>query len=357
MKINVVFPFIPKKPGGGLRVLFEYANQLAEFGHEVTVYYPGFVNYVHTGNKFKNYLKYLYRKLFEKNIPEWFSLNRNIAVKYVKKIDDTTINDGDVILSTWWALVFELEKLSVLKGARFNLVQDIEDWAGNSAKVKESYLVKGSKNVVIANYLYKYLSEMAGYHPYKISLAIDKTKYHVYNPIANRNPLSVCMMYSTEPRKGSVFGIKALQIVKKNHPELVVNLFSIYDKPADLPDWMIYHYKNSKLEDIYNSSAIFLGPSVQEGCALPPMEAMYCGCAVVCSDIDGHKDYAFDNDTAIYAKTENADDMASKIEKLIFDIKLRQETATRGNTFISTHTWYNSAKELELAFETELNKK
>jgi glycosyltransferase involved in cell wall biosynthesis len=356
MKINVVFPFIPKKPGGGLRVLFEYANKLADFGHEVTIYYPGFVNHVHTGNPILTYLKFIYRKVFEKNIPDWFNLNKSITVKYVRKINDNAVDNGDIILSTWWALVFELEKLSTSKGIRFNLVQDIENWAGNSTKVKDSYCVASSNNVVIAKYLYHYLNEITGSYPYKISLAIDSTKYLIYNPITNRNPLSICMMYSTEPRKGSDIGLKALKIVKNARPNLEVNLFSIYDKPNDLPDWITYHYKNSKLEDIYNSSAIFLGPSVQEGCALPPMEAMYCGCAVVCSNIDGHKDYAFDNETAIFALSGNAEDMALKIENLLVNIPYREKIANQGNSFISTHTWHNSAKELERAFNTELKK-
>lgn len=356
MKINVVFPFIPKKPGGGLRVLFEYANQMASFGHQVIIYYPGFVTDVHTGNKLVLYMKYLYRALFEKKIPDWFSLNKSISVKYVKAINNATINDGDIILSTWWALVFDLQKLKTSKGVRFNLVQDIETWAGNSLKVKESYTVADSKNVVIAKYLYKYLNEVTGIFPYKISLAIDKTKYKISIPIDSRNPLSICMMYSTEPRKGSDFGLKALQLVKKNIPEIVVNLFSIYDKPLNLPDWIIYHYKNSKLEDIYNSSAIFLGPSVQEGCALPPMEAMYCGCAVVCTNIDGHKDYAFDNETAVFAQSENAEDMALQIEGLVHDVQRRINIATQGNDFISTHTWENSSRELESAFNAEIIK-
>lgn len=354
MKVNVIFPFAPVASGGGLRVLFEYANRLSEFGHTVNIYYPASISYLERG--YKSYLKFLYYKVINKNIPDWFKLEKKIKVIYIEKVSDKYITDGDIILSTWWSLMYDIKNLSPKKGIRFNLVQDIENWEGNNTQVMNSYTVANSKNVVIANYLYKYLTEQTGgKKPYQIPFAIDGSKYFIKNRIEDRDRYSVCMMYSTEPRKGSSFGLQALFELKKKYPLLNVTMFSVSNAPEGLPHWIKFYQNSPNLCDLYNKAAVFLGPSNQEGCALPPMEAMYCGCAVVCTNIDGHKDYAFNGETAIFAEPQNASDMAIKIGSLFDDENLRIKIALQGNTFIRKYDWDSSARKLESVFISELS--
>jgi len=354
MKVNIFVPFIPFKPGGGLKVMFEYANHLTYLGHSVTLYYPIRVAFIKQ-SFLKAVIKYvLYRGKSSKML-SWFTLDDRIKVKCVFDINDNTIENGDIIFSTWWSLMFEINKLSASKGRVFNLIQDIENWTGNEDEVKLSYTIANSNNLVIADHLNKYISSQTGITPLQTQIAVDDKIYYLNRPIHDRDNYSLCMMYSIEPRKGSKYGLEALQILKLKYPLLKVALFSVADAPAALPDWIDYYKNYPKLPDLYNNAAVFLSPSTQEGCALPPMEAMYCGCAVVCTNIDGHKEYGSNGETVVFAIPADVNDLVEKVSFLIENDTFRTKIAQQGNEFIKKYTWEASAIKLQAFFNEAIN--
>jgi glycosyltransferase involved in cell wall biosynthesis len=353
MRINIIIPFLPFKPGGGLKVMFEYANHLAQLGHDVTLYYPIKVAFIKQ-SFLKATVKYVLYKERAGKVLNWFTLDERIDLKCIYRINNNTIKDGDIIFSTWWSLMFEVKGLSANKGRVFNLIQDIESWQGFEEQVKSSYTIANSSNVVIANHLFKYVYEHSGVVPFKVPIAVDNNIYNIKKPIALRNAYTICMMYSIEPRKGSKYGLEALYELKTKYPLLRAILFSVADAPVDLPDWIEYYKKYPKLNELYNEAAVFLSPSVQEGCALPPMEAMHCGCAVVCTDIEGHKEYARDNETVLLANTTDVADMVEKVSALFEDKELRVRIASRGNKLMEDYSWSASTLKLELLFNKEI---
>lgn len=350
MKINILVPFVPHKPGGGLRVMFEYANQLAARGHDVLCYFPA-ASGINPGSALKRLLKYLYYGKVYGKLPNWFSFHPAVKTSIIYGVNNRSIRNADVVFSTWWDLCYDIKNLNPEKGRHFNLIQDIETWLGNEKEVLASYTVAKSENVVIAQYLYEYIGKVTGKFPHKVTFAIDHSRYKVVVPIAERAPQSVCMLYSLEPRKGTKYGIEALKLLKAQNPELQVSLFGVAARPADLPEWMDYYENFNDIPSLYNKAAIFIGPSNQEGCALPPMEAMYSGCAVVCTAIDGHRDYAFDQDTVLLAAPQNAADIAEKVQLLIDDQSLRLKIAEQGNTFVNKFSWERTGAEMEQIFK------
>lgn len=354
MKINILVPFVPNKPNGGLRVMFEYANHLAVLGHDVQCFFP-IGTIFHKPPIFKRIIKFCYFSKFYGDIPRWFNFVQGVKTNVIYSINDKSIRDADIIFSTWWSLCYDVRGLSPEKGKHFNLVQDIENWLGHETEVLESYTIARSENVVIAKYLYEYLGKVTKKFPHKLSFAIDKSRYRIDIPIAERKLGTICMLYSLEPRKGTKYGIKALEILKINNPELEAVLFGVAARPTDLPDWINYYENYQNIPSLYNKASIFIGPSNQEGCALPPMEAMYSGCAVVCTAIDGHADYAFDNETALLACPQNPEDIALKVQYLLDDNLLRIKIAEQGNSFVNAFSWQRSTKELELIFNNTLD--
>jgi glycosyltransferase involved in cell wall biosynthesis len=354
MRINIIVPFIPFKPGGGFKVMFEYANHLTSLGHSVTLYYPIRVAFIEQPF-FKSLVKYFLYKERSSTALNWFELDNKVDVKCVFKINNKTIKDGDIIFSTWWSLMFEIKKLSASKGNVFNLIQDIENWTGFEDKVKLSYTIADPDNVVISDPLCNYITQKTGKIPLQIRIAVDDNIYFIKNPITLRSPYTICMMYSIEPRKGSKYGLEAFQELKLRYPSLKVILFSVANAPDDLPDWIEYYKNYPRLSELYNEASIFLSPSIQEGCALPPMEAMNCGCAVVCTNIDGHKEYAFDGETALLANAIDVNDMVEKISSLLENNELRIKIATCGNELMKNYTWNASALKLESFFYNAIN--
>ena len=349
MKINILVPFIPAKPGGGLRVMFEFANQLAELGHDVLCYFPA-ASGINPGAPWKRLLKYVYYGKVYGPLPNWFTFHPALKTKIIPGVNNRTIRDADVICSTWWDLCYDIKELSPGKGKHFNLIQDIENWFGNDKEVLASYTVAKSENVVIAQYLYEYIGKVTGTFPHKVSFAIDHSRYKIVVPIAQRDPFSICMLYSLEPRKGTRYGIEALNLLKVKNPKLKVTLFGVASRPSDLPSWMDYFENYHDIPSLYNKASIFIGPSNQEGCALPPMEAMYSGCAVVCTAIDGHRDYAFDQDTVLLAQPQDGADIAAKVQLLLDDQTLRLKIAAQGNVYVNKFSWSRTGGELEQIF-------
>jgi glycosyltransferase involved in cell wall biosynthesis len=349
MKINILVPFVPNKPGGGLRVMFEYANRLSVLGHDIKIYFPVTSAFFEM-SKIKRIVKFFYYKYVYGKIPRWFDLEGSVKTQVIYQINDAALRDADVIFSTWWGLCYDIKELSAAKGKHFNLVQDIENWDGFDDEVLQSYTVSKAENVVIAKYLYEYIGKVTSRFPHKVSFAIDNSRYKIQVPVSDRERHSVCMLYSLEPRKGSIYGLEAVNILKRRYPDLRVSMFGVLARPAGLPDWIEYFENYNDIPGLYNASAIFIGPSNQEGCALPPMEAMYCGCAVVCTDIDGHKDYAVDLETALLARPGDSQDIALKVQSLLDDDMLRLKIAETGNAFVNNFSWTRSTKELEEIF-------
>ncbi|MBX2914255.1 MAG: glycosyltransferase family 4 protein [Cyclobacteriaceae bacterium] len=262
-------------------------------------------------------------------------------------VNDQSIPDAHATLSTWWQMAYAVASLSNSKGLKINLIQDYELWTGQEENVHASYKLP-VQHVVIARYLEQLVFEKSGRLPILINTPIDTKKFIRTIASEDRNPASVIMMYSEEPRKGSEFGLEALNQLKQKLPALKVTLFSVYPRTAKIPTWMDYHQKPTNLVSLYNQHAIFISPSLGEGWALPPAEAMACGCAIVCTNIGGHQDYAKHLQTAWLVEPQNPASMANAIAALISNQTLKNSLATNGHQFIQSFDWDEAVSKLEL---------
>ncbi len=352
MLISIILPFPVTKPVGGAKIMYEYANRLAANGHTVNIFHS-----IKRPFKKSNTPLWFKRAVFALRgvaRPKWFSLNPQINSVIVPSITDQYLPDADIVMSTWWQMTYAVNELSAGKGKKFNLIQDVEIWKGQQDKVKESYSLP-IHHIVIAKYLQKLVFETSGKQPLLISNSIDEKYFFVKMPPEQRNAHSIIMLYSEEPRKGTSFGLEALKKVKENFPDLSVIFFGVFSTPEGLPDWITYYQSPGNLLQLYNSSAIFFSPSLGEGWALPPAEAMACGCAVVCTNIGGHRDYAIAGETALLAEPKNVLDMKDKIETLLIDNKKRIKLAYEASRLINTQfSWKISVQKLENCFYDSL---
>jgi glycosyltransferase involved in cell wall biosynthesis len=154
-------------------------------------------------------------------------------------------------------------------------------------------------------------------------------------------------MYSEETRKGSIYGMEAIKLVKNIYQDLTVIAFSQYKKPRTMPEWVEFKYLPNNLCEIYNNSAIFMTNSLAEGWGLPATEAMFSGCALICTNVGGHLEFAINNKTALLVEPMNPEQMANAILTLINDNNFRIQIAKQGNEFIQRFCWYKSVERLE----------
>jgi len=325
--------------------MYEYANRLSEKGYVVYITYPLITKYM------KYRWPYLIRLLISYiegfHTDEWFSFNKSITRSYVKAVKDKYIRKSDIIITTWWSTASDVGQLSLDKGKKINLIQGYENWEGHEDLLHKSYNMKGVVNVVVASYLKDIVETYTDIPVTFIPNAIDNEKYNISNPIDKRDPYKICMMYSIQEIKGSGYGIEALKKLKNIHPELEVEFFGICPEPDNLPEWIKYYRNPDNLEDLYNRNSIFISNSLTEGMALTPMEAMFCGCACVLTDIKGHSEYAKNNETCILYEVGNIEQLYLTLSGFIQNNQKRIDIAKTGNVFIERFSWDNAVFEMD----------
>lgn len=346
-------PFKARRPAGGFRVMYEYANRLSDLGYSIRISYSLKTKYIQYRFPYWIRLILSYIEGFRTN--KWFDFRSNIDLTYIKSVSNKYIEDADVVIATWWSTAYDMGDLSESKGKKINLIQGYENWEGAEDLLHSSYNMKGVTNIAVATYLKDIITKFTNKPVHIIPNAIDTNLFKINNSIEHRTSTAVCMLYSIQEIKGSKYGLEALKIVKEKYPELEVTLFGVCPEPENLPDWMKFYRNPLNLSNIYNEHSIFISNSFTEGMALTPMEAMACGCAVICTDIPGHQEYAFDGDTALLVPAGEAETMAQAIIQLIENNQLRTKIAQQGNLFVQRFSWNVAVEKMNHLIKSLLN--
>ncbi|NDW09984.1 glycosyltransferase [Dysgonomonas sp. 520] len=345
VRINIILPFKPNNPSGGMSVMLQYANRLSRRGYRVHIYCPLKIPYISYRLPF--FLRFLYSKIEPARRIGWFSLDRDIEASYINTITDKEIKDAEIIIATWWSAALEMGKLSSQKGEKINLIQGFEDWEGNKELLYKSYNMKDATNIVVASYLKEIVDKHSEKPSILITNSIDTDVFHITNAIEERNPQSVCMIYSDQQIKGSAYGIEALKVLKEKYPKMQAEVFGVCRRPKNLPEWITYHQKPEDLYKIYNRNAVFVSNSLTEGMSLTPMEAMACGCACVVTGIEGHSEYSVDGETLLLYNVGDVGQLVEKVSQLLNNDEKRVRIARKGNEFIQQFSWDKAVNKLE----------
>ncbi|HZL33741.1 MAG TPA: glycosyltransferase family 1 protein [Tepidisphaeraceae bacterium] len=107
------------------------------------------------------------------------------------------------------------------------------------------------------------------------------------------------------------------------------------------------HYTELPVDELrylYRNALAAVLPTMFEGFCIPAVEAMACGCPVVCSDLPVLHEVVGDN--AIYFNPTDADDLVRAIEKVRDDATLRQSMRERGLAAAGRFNWDASGRQL-----------
>lgn len=189
-----------------------------------------------------------------------------------------------------------------------------------------------------------------------VPLGLRREKYGLRRPIEGRPPrISFC--YSPHLQKCPEIAIDVLVRAKERVPELDAIVFGAGPLEHELPDWASYRMNPSQRElvdDIYNSSRIFLFTSRVEGFGYPAVEAMACGAALVTTDNGGSHDYAIHDETALVGPVDDPAPLLEHVVALLRDDAHRIEIAAAGQAYVRQFDWPRSAMLLEEFLEAYL---
>lgn len=353
MRVTFVLPFDGRKPVGGLKVAYEYANQLVAGGHSVTLVHPAGL-YLGVGKNdrwYRSVAKFVIYGVAHKYLPtEWFALDPRVVVSWVPSLHLRHIPVADVIVATAWETAEWVVGYPEDRGRKFYLIQHFEDWCGDRQRVLNTWNLPLNKIVIS-----KWLGEIARAEGERFSYipnGLDFERFGVDVAPDRRNPKRILMLYHYLDWKGSKEGLAALEMVHQQDPSIQVTLFGVVSPNlGDLPEWVSFEKLPSKqrLREMYNEAAIFMSPSWAEGWALPPAEAMQCGCATVLTDIGGHE-YAIHGKTSLLSPPRDVEQMASDLLTLLKDNALRIRLANAAVEEIAQYTWPRAAQSLETCF-------
>lgn len=323
-KINFVLPANLNKPVGGYKIVYQYANELVSRGYDVSITYL-------FSDKMNKYLATILsivdRKLYNYSLRQfevtWFNLNPKIKL-YYNAISERHFPDADYVVATAMRTSKIVAGLSNKKGEKYYFIQGYETKGfGNTIEEVEHSYKLGLKNIVISQELRQIVLQATNQPPYYLPNFYNPKEFFLDNNIKNRRNVVSLLSHHNEGKR-TQFGLEILREVRKEVPDLKVELFGLY-KPEYHLDNNVYFTYNATVDqlrkDIYGNSKIYLLPSIREGWGLTGLEAMASGATLVASHIGGIEDYA----TVSNACLVRPDSKKEFIDKIVYLLKNEDE--------------------------------
>lgn len=173
-----------------------------------------------------------------------------------------------------------------------------------------------------------------------------------------------------EPRKNIVNLIKAYEILhsaknkadEKNDkfPKLVLAgqkgwkhraIFKAWEKSSCKSDIIFTGYLNEREKEIlYKEARVFAYPSFYEGFGFPPLEAMVYGVPCLTSNISSLPEVV--GNAALMIDPNNEKEIATALEAILYDEKLREQLIERGYKRVEMFSWDKAASDYIKIFKS-----
>lgn len=354
LRITYAMPLPPWGPVGGFRVVYQQANGLTARGHRVTVVHPIGCEPKRTPRQRWGALRErlrLWRKRGGGPLVDWFPLDPRVRALLVDDLRPRRLPDADVLVATSWHTARWVAEAPATKGSKFSLVQHYEVWAGDAEEVNASLRLPLHK-LVIAGWLADVAESLGeGARTTLVGQMLDLESFGLDVPLEQREPRAA-VLWHPYPVKAAPDAVEALEIARRERPELRCLAFGVRPRPEELPDHWDYVRDPSpeRLRALYNSCSIFVQPSRSEGWGLTATEAMTCGCALVTTDNGGSRDYALAERTALVVEPGDVDGLARAVVRLLDDDGLRRRLASAGHAHVLSLRPERTIDAVEAAF-------
>ncbi|HEY4428055.1 MAG TPA: glycosyltransferase [Solirubrobacteraceae bacterium] len=301
--------------GGGHRDIFEHLNRLADRGHDASLYTLG-------------------------SPPDWFELR--VPVRSFADYHELSraLAEVDAIkVATWWMTAVPVWRASIPRGIPVYFVQDIEtsyypDHERARHAVLDSYRPE-FRYMTISSWNRERLREL-GLDAELIPPGIDLENFRPRTDVSRREDM-VLALGRSNPLKNLPLTLAAWRALEQPRPELC--LFGIEPEVAegegiryvDSPD-------DGEVNALLCQATVFVQTSTHEGFALPPLEAMATGAAVVCTDAHGNRDFCVDQVNCLMPEP-NVESVSAALRLLLADPELRARLGEAGLRTAQDYAW------------------
>lgn len=323
---------------GGIGVVFQHLELLAEAGHDVFLTTPA-------------------------SRPDWYPLN--VPVHTIKRIEPSLIPDADIIVTASWRIVRAI--IDSKKGIPVCLCQGYEaslkELAPFKSQIDEVYSA-GIPILTVSPHLSAFLEERFHAETYYIGQMINR---NIFRPL--KNPFRSLIQHVSSPSRVLVVGpfegsykniptiLRGITVANKGLKEplglIRVSQFPLSSDEEGIMRPLEYHFRvpYNRMGDIYRSSDILVALSTDaEGFGLPVLEAMACGLPTILSKIPSYLGLDEPRDYALFVDSE-PESLSAAIQTLCRDARLRLRLSRRGITVARKFTGEALLKRLVNAFE------
>jgi glycosyltransferase involved in cell wall biosynthesis len=379
MKIAQIVCTFPPYRGGIGNSVYNISENLAELGHEVTVFTPN----------------YHYKDKDEFNPPEdKFKVERlNPLFKYGNAAFIPQLlwklNNFDIIHLHYpfYGSLGPILLIKLLSGRKMKLI--IHYHMDSRAKGLKGvffhlynilflpFLVKAAKIITCASLDYVKYSDLKKYYRIKpdkfrqILFGVNLEQFVTYHDNVNKQRDNRIILFVGGLDKAHYFKglknlLKAFNIVIKDHG-LSSTILKVVGQGNLLPYYKkcvldlglgksVKFYENvgnSKLVDFYNYSDCLILPSINKGEAfgLVLLEAMACSKPVITSNLPGVRSVFKNGREGLLVKPGDIKDLADKIKIILSDKKSAEAMGSAGRKLVEKkYTWHKVGKRLDAIY-------
>jgi glycosyltransferase involved in cell wall biosynthesis len=102
------------------------------------------------------------------------------------------------------------------------------------------------------------------------------------------------------------------------------------------------YISDGELRALYNRAVGLVYPSLYEGFGLPPLEAMTCGCPVICSNAASLPEVC--GDAAVYCNPNDINEISNQMKRLVSEPGLRTQLREKGIIQAGKFSWRSAAE-------------
>ena len=320
-KLHVIYVTEDTGVGGGHRDIFEHLNRLIERGHTAELF------------------------TLTKG-PDWFDLKAPVRTfeEYEELV--TVLKPIKAIkVATWWNTSEKVWRASVANGVPLYFIQDIETSYYPDNKSAQQHVLASYRPdinaMTISSHSAAILHDL-GLEARLIPPGIDLETFRPL-PIERKRDM-ILALGRTNPLKNLPLTIKSWQRMK---PQPDLWLFGVEPRiGVRYGAKYITSPSDEEVNELFATAGVFVQTSRHEGFCLPALEAMATGAPVVCTDMNGNRDFCVHDENCVMVDHDPAS-VAAGIERLLNDQELREKFKRTGPETAALYSWDNRIDELE----------
>ncbi|HEY7074260.1 MAG TPA: glycosyltransferase [Solirubrobacteraceae bacterium] len=325
-RLRVIYVTEDTGVGGGHRDIFEHINRLRARGHDAqlwTLTAP----------------------------PTWFDLEAPVRTFADYAALGAALEGEDAIkIATWWNTGHTVWRASVRRGIPVFFVQDVEtsyypDDATMQSQVLASYRQE-FRYLTISSWNRARLREL-GLEADLVAPGIDLGTFKPLAGVHRRDDVLLAIGRTNELKNLPL----TVDAWRRLDGQAELRLFGI--EPELGPLYGVPYVErpsDAEVNRLFNECTVFLQTSRHEGFALPPLEAMATGAAVVCTDAHGNRDFCVDGVNCLMPEPV-PESVAGALSRLLGDPRLRRRLGAAGIETAAEYDWERRIDELEMFLE------